>query len=59
MEDLLKNKVLYQMNLGLDPRPLDAKKHRKILNCNDEARYLIGMTIFEDLKFHIQSINTT
>jgi hypothetical protein len=46
------------MILGIYPRPIDTERHRKWINHNDETRGLIGMRIFEDLKFHIQPINT-
>ena len=45
------------MILGIDPRPIDTERHRKWINHNDETRGLIGMRIFEDLKFHIHPIN--
>jgi hypothetical protein len=57
MEDLLRGKGLYWMSLGIYLGPIDAEKPRKWFNRNDETRGLIGMKIYEDLKFHIQSIN--
>lgn len=58
MEDLLRSKGLYQITIGLDPTPLVIEKRAKWLNVDDEARGIIGMFISEDLKFHIQSLDT-
>jgi len=52
MEDLLMNKGLYRITLGLDGETLVNEKCAKWINHNDKARGL-GMSNFEDLRFHI------
>jgi len=58
MEDSLRSKGLYRITVGIDPTPLDNQRQVKWLNKNDEARGLIGMAIFDDLKFYIQHLGT-
>jgi hypothetical protein len=58
MEDLLKCKGSYRINVGKDAAPLAVDKCEKWLNHNDEARGLTGMPISKDLEFCIQSLNT-
>jgi hypothetical protein len=57
MEDLLRNKGLYQITLGKERTPIDVDKKVKWDNRNDEAHGLIGMPISPDLRFHLQSID--
>jgi hypothetical protein len=54
MEDLLWIKGMYYVTLGLDATQLANNKYGKWLNHNDESIYFGGMSIYEDLKIHIQ-----
>jgi hypothetical protein len=58
MEDLLISKYLYQITIGIDRTPLDNERFVKLLNHNVEAKGLIGISIYMDLKFHIQPLIT-
>ena len=55
---LLKSKGLYRMASGLESKPTDEDKMAKWENKQDKARGLIGMSIAQDLRFHIQEIDT-
>jgi hypothetical protein len=57
MEDVLRSKGLYQITLGKEQAPTDAKKKSKWDNKNDEACGLIRMSISPDLRFHLQGID--
>jgi hypothetical protein len=57
MEDLLRSKGLYRITLEKETSPTNADKKSKWDNRNDEARGLIRMFIFPDLRFHLQSID--
>lgn len=58
MEDLLKSKGLYRLTLGIEVVPVDVLKRAKWDKQNDSAHRLIGMLISNDLKFHLQGIET-
>jgi hypothetical protein len=57
MEDLLRSKGLYQITLEKETTPTDIDKKFKWDNRNDETRGLIGMSIYHNLRFHLQSID--
>jgi len=57
LEDLLRNKGLYQITLGKETKPTNTDNKFKWGNRNDEAHGLIRMSIFHDLRFHLQSID--
>jgi hypothetical protein len=57
VKDVLRSKGLYQITLGKEQAPTDAKKKAKWNNKNDEAHGLIGMSISPDLRFHHQGID--
>ena len=53
MEDLLRSKGLYKITLGIETTPDDDKKKDKWENKNDQDHGLIGMSIWLDLRFHL------
>ena len=55
---LLRSKGLYRIASGQETKPTDGDKAAKWLNKQDQARGLIGMSIAQDLQFHIQEIDT-
>ena len=57
MEDLLRSKGLYQINLGKEKSPTDDDKKAKWDNRNDEACGLIRISISLDLRYHLQGID--
>ena len=57
MEDLLISKGLYRITLGKKKEPTDADKKVKWTNRSDEARGLIKIPIFPDLRFHLKEID--
>jgi hypothetical protein len=57
MEDLLRSKGLYQITLGKEIEPIDVDKKFKWSNKNDVARGLIRISIYHDLRFHLQQID--
>jgi hypothetical protein len=57
MEDLLRSKGLYQINLGKEKSPTDDDKKAKWDNRNGKARGLIKMSISPDLRYHLQEID--
>jgi hypothetical protein len=54
MEDLLRSKGIYIITLGINIAPDDDEKKHK-WEKNDQARGLIEMSIFSDLKFHLEA----
>ena len=56
MNNLHKSKVLYQITLALDPRPLNVEKHIIWKNHNDEERILMEFPIFKGPQSHIQCL---
>ena len=54
MEDLLRNKGIYRITLGIEIVPDDDEKKYKWENKNDHAQGLIGMFISPDLIFHLE-----
>ena len=57
MEDLLKSKELYRITLGKEQEPTDDDKYAKWINMNNEARGLIEVSIYSNLRFHLKEIN--
>jgi len=57
MEDLLRGKGLYWITMGTKTTPTDDDKKDKWDNRNDEARWLIGISISLDLMYHLQGID--
>jgi hypothetical protein len=57
MEDLLRSKGLYLINLGNKTTATDDDKKSKWYNRNDEACGLIRMSISPDLRYHLQGID--
>ena len=53
MEDLLRSKGFYKITLGIETAPDDDEKKVKWENKNDQALGLIGMSISQDIRFHI------
>jgi hypothetical protein len=53
MEDLLRSKGLYRINLRKETKPIDADKKFKLANMNDEAHGIIEMSISHELRFHL------
>ena len=58
MVDILRSKGLYRIAIGQDTKPNDGDKAAKWENKQDQARGLIGMSIAQDLRFHILDIDT-
>lgn len=56
--DLLRSKGLYRIALGQETKPKDEDKAAKWENRKDQARGLIGMSIYLDLRFHIAELDT-
>ena len=56
--DLLRSKGLYKIALWQESKPTDADKKAKWENKQDQAQGLIGMSIAQDLRFHIQEIDS-
>jgi hypothetical protein len=57
MEDLLRSKGLYQITLGKEKAPTNADKKSKWGNRNYEACGLIEISIFPNLRYHLQDID--
>jgi hypothetical protein len=57
MEDLLRSKGLYRITLGKEKEPTDADKKAKWDNRNGKACGLIRMSIYPDLRYHLQEID--
>ena len=58
MVDLLRSKGLYRIATRQETKPTDGEKAAKWENKQDQARGLIGMSIAQDLRFHILEIDT-
>ena len=59
MEDLLRSKGLYRITLGIDTAPTDdEEKITKWDNNNDSSYGLIGMSISQDLRFHLEGLDS-
>ena len=58
MVDILRSKGLYKIATGKENKPSDDDKVPKRENKQDQARGLIGMSIAQDLRFHIQEIDS-
>ena len=58
MVDILRSKGLYRIATGLETKPSDDDKVAKWENKQDQAWGLIGMSIAQDLRFHILDIDT-
>jgi hypothetical protein len=43
--------------LGKEEEPTNDENYVKWINRNDKARELIGMSIFPDLRFHLQGLH--
>ena len=54
MIDLLRSKGLYRIASGQETKPTNGDKAAKWENKQDRARELIGISIAQDLRFHIQ-----
>ena len=57
MEDVLRSRGLFRITSGKETEPTDDDKKINWINRCVEARGLIGMSIFIDLRFHISGIN--
>jgi hypothetical protein len=53
MEDLLRSKGIYRITLGIETTLDEDEKKAKWENKNDQAHGLIEMSIFLDLRFHL------
>ena len=58
MVDIFRSKGLYRIATGLETKPSNDDKVVKWENKQDQARGLIGMSIAQDLRFHILDIDT-
>ena len=58
MVDILRGKGHYRIATGLENKPFDDDKVAKWENKKYQARGLIGMSIAQDLRFHILDIDT-
>eukprot|EP00253_Pinus_taeda_P033909 PITA_33909 len=56
--DLLRSKGLYRIVSGQETKPKDEDKVAKWENRQDQARGLIGMSIYPDFRFHIAELDT-
>jgi hypothetical protein len=57
MEDLLRSKGLYRITLGIETTPDDEGKIAKCDKKNDQAHGFIGMSISQDLRFHLDALD--
>jgi hypothetical protein len=57
MEDLLRSRALWRITLETQVAPLDALKEDNWENKNDESHGLFSMSIYRDMKFHLQGID--
>ena len=55
---ILRSKGLYRIATGQETKPIDGDKAAKWENKQDQAQGLIGMSIAQDLRFHIQEIDS-
>ena len=58
MVDLLRSKGIYRIATRRETKPTDGDKSAKWENKQDQAQGLIGMSIAQDLRFHILEIDT-
>ena len=58
MIDLLRSKGLYRIAIGQETKPTDGDKAAKWENKKDQARGWIGISIAQDLQFHVLDIDT-
>ena len=58
MEYLLRSKGLYKITLGIEDALHEDSKLSKWKNKNDSSHGLIGISIFVDLGFHLQGIDS-
>ena len=58
MVDILRSKGLYRISTWQETKPSNDDKAAKWKNKQDQARGLIGMSIAQDLRFHILDIDT-
>ena len=58
MVDILRSKGLYKIATGQETKPSNDDKAAKWENKQDQALGLIGMSIAQDLRFHILEIDT-
>ena len=58
MVDLLICKELYRISPWLESKPIDGDKKAKWENKQDQARGLIGMSIAQDIRFHMKEIES-
>ena len=56
--DLLRSKGLYGIASGQENKPKDEDKVAKWENRQDQACWLIGISISSDLRFHIAELDT-
>ena len=59
MEDVLRSRGLFIITSGKETEPTDDDKKIKWANRYDEARWLIGMSISTNLRFHVFRIDET
>ena len=59
MVDILKSKGLYRIATGQETKPTNGDKAAKWKNKQDQEGGLIGISIAQDLPFHILDIDTT
>ena len=58
MVDILRSKGLYRIATWQENKPIDGYKSAKWENKQDQVKGLIGMSIAQDLRFHILEIDT-
>jgi hypothetical protein len=58
MEYLLRSKRLYKITLGIETAPDDEENVAKWNNKNDQACGLIGMSIWPNLRFHLNGLDS-
>ena len=58
MGDILRSKGLYRIATRIETKPFDDDKVTKWENKQYQARGLIGISIAQDLRFHILEIDT-
>ena len=57
MEDVLRSRGLFRITSGRETKPTDDDKKIKWTNRCDESHGLIGMSISNDLRFHLSGID--
>ena len=58
MVDIVRSKGLYRIATGQETKPSAEDKAAKWENKQDQAQGLIGMSIAQDIRFHILNIDT-